>query len=85
MLIIQKTVHNQGEKIMETTMNMSDKQGMEICDNVGRALVEELDTEDVWSKVQDMLSDYLKNNNIHEDASDLIDKLEWSVQVRLKK
>jgi hypothetical protein len=67
------------------TMNMSDKQGMEICENVGRMLVDELDTEDVWNRVQDMLTDYLKNNNIAEDASDLTDKLEWSVKVRLKK
>ncbi len=64
---------------------MSDKQGMEICENVGRMLVDELDTEDVWNRVQDMLTDYLKNNNIEEDASDLTDKLEWSVKVRLKK
>lgn len=64
---------------------MNDKQGMEICENVGRMLVDELDNEDVWSRVEEMLSDYLKNNNINEDASDLTDKLEWSVKVRLKK
>jgi hypothetical protein len=67
------------------TMNVSDKQGMEICENVGRVLVDELDTEDVWIKVQDMLADYLKNNNIEEDATELAEKLEWSVKVRLKK
>ena len=67
------------------TMNMSDKQAMEICENVGRTLVDELDTEDVWTKVEQTLSEYLKNNNIQEDASDLTDKLEWSVKVKLKK
>ncbi len=71
-------------KNMET-MDINDKQGMEICENVGQMLVDELDTEDVWTKVQDMLSDYLKNNNINEDATDLTQKLEWSVKVRLKK
>ncbi len=63
---------------------MSDKQGMEICENVGRMLVDELDSEDVWNRVQDMLRGYLKNNNIDEDAADLTDKLEWSVKVKLK-
>jgi hypothetical protein len=67
------------------TMSINDKQGIEICENVGRMLVEELDTEDVWNRVEQMLSDYLKNNNINEDPADLTDKLEWSVKVRLKK
>ncbi len=67
------------------TLSINDKQGMEICENVGRMLVDELDTEDVWNRVEEMLSDYLKNNNINADASQLTDKLEWSVKVRLKK
>ncbi len=66
-------------------MSFDDKQGMEICENVGRMLVEELDTEDVWSRVEEMLTDYLKNNNINEDAASLTDRLEWSVKVRLKR
>jgi hypothetical protein len=67
------------------TVSIDDKQGMEICENVGRMLVEELDSENIWSRVEQMLSDYLKNNNINEDAADLTDKLEWSVKVKLKK
>ena len=67
------------------TMSINDKQEIEICENVGRMLVEELDTEDVWNRVEQMLSDYLKNNNIKEDPADLTHKLEWSVKVRLKK
>ena len=66
-------------------MNIDDKQGTEICENVGRTLVEELDNEETWNKVQDALEDYLKSNNIDQDAADLIDKLEWSVRVTLKK
>ncbi len=73
-----------GEKIMET-MSINDKQGTEICENVGRTLVDELDNENTWNKVQDALSEYLKSNNIKEDSADLIDKLEWSVRVTLKK
>ena len=67
------------------TLSINDKQGMEICENVGRMLVEELDSEDVWNKVEQMLAEYLKNNNINMDAADLTDKLEWSVKVKLKK
>ncbi len=67
------------------TMSINDKQGTEICENVGRTLIDELDNENTWNKVQDALSDYLKSNNIKEDSADLIDKLEWSVRVTLKK
>ena len=71
-------------KNMETT-SFNDKQGMEICENVGRVLVDELDTEGVWNKVEEALQQYLKDNNIKEDATELTDKLEWSVKVKLKK
>ena len=64
---------------------MSDEQAMEICENVGRTLVSDLDTEDVWNKVEQTLSEYLKSNNINEEASELTDKLEWSVKVKLRK
>jgi hypothetical protein len=70
---------------METTMSLTDQQGMEICENVGRMLVDELDTEDVWNKVEQMLSNYMKENNINADASELADNLEWSVKVKLKR
>ncbi len=71
-----------GEKM--ETLNVSDKQGVEICENVGQILVEKLDSEDVWSRVEQMLAECLKNNSINIDASDLTDKLEWSVKVKLK-
>jgi hypothetical protein len=67
------------------TMKVDDKQAMEICENVGRTLVDQLDSDQVWDKVEQTLSEYLKSNNIKEDASDLTDKLEWSVKVKLKK
>jgi hypothetical protein len=67
------------------TMSVNDKQAMEICENVGRTLVDQLDTDAVWNKVKQSLSDYLKTNNINQDAADVTDKLEWSVKVKLIK
>ena len=46
-------------------LSVNDKQGMEICENVGQILVEELDSEDAWNRIEQMLPDYLKNNNIN--------------------
>jgi hypothetical protein len=72
-----------GEKFLQTS-TMSDKQGMEICESVSRLLVEELDTEDTRKRVKQMLTTYLKENNINEDAANLVDNFEWSVKVSLK-
>lgn len=67
------------------TISVNDKQAMEICENVGRTLVDQLDNDDVWNKVEQSLSDYLKSNNISQNPIDVTDKLEWSVKVKLRK
>jgi hypothetical protein len=67
------------------TLIITDTQGMEICEHVDRMLAKELDSENVWNKIKNVVADYLKNNNISTNASDLTDKLEWSVRVKLKK
>ncbi len=64
---------------------INDKQAMEICEKVGRILVSELDTKEVWTKVEQGLLEYLKSNNINKDATVLTDKLEWAVKVKLRK
>jgi hypothetical protein len=71
-------------KAMET-ITINDKQGMEICENVGRVVIEKLDSDEIWRKVEEMLVDYLKNNGINLDSTDLTCRLEWSVRVKLKK
>jgi hypothetical protein len=67
------------------TLKITDTQAMEICENVGRTLVAQLDTDEVWDKVEQTLADYLKSHNINENPSSLTDKLEWSVKVKLRK
>lgn len=42
------------------TLSLSNKQGKEICENVGRMLVKDLDSEDASKRVEKMLADYLK-------------------------
>ena len=67
------------------TFNANDKLRMEIREGVKQMPVGEFDSEDVRNAVEQVLADYLKNDNIDMDASDLKGKLEWSVNVRLKK
>ena len=47
------------------TLSLSNKLGKEICENVVRMLVKELDSEDFSKSVEKMLADYLKKQNKH--------------------
>jgi len=64
---------------------LTEKQSVELCDNVGKLLVMELEPEAVKSKVKKMVSDYVKKNKIDADPASLFAKLHWHVQVLLKK
>jgi hypothetical protein len=67
------------------TLNINDQQGEEICEKVSQWLIDEMDNEKIWNKVEMALENYLKNNKINQDASEIIEKLNWSVKVTLKK
>lgn len=67
------------------TLKLKDEQGRQICEKISRVLVEELDTDQVWNKIEDVISDYLYDNKIKENAADLADRIEWAVQVKLRK
>jgi len=64
---------------------LTDKQSVELCDNVGKLLVMELEAEAVKSKVKKLVSDYVKKSKADVNPTGLFNKLEWHVQVRLKK
>jgi hypothetical protein len=71
-------------EILQTT-EISEQQATEICENVGRLVVDEIETQDIQNKIMQMLENYLKINHIDQDAADLADRIEWSVKVKLKK
>ena len=64
---------------------LTDKQSVELCDNDCKMLVKELESETVKGKVKKLVSDYVKKNKIDVNPTGLSDKLEWRVQVRVKK
>lgn len=64
---------------------LSEKQSVELFDNVGKMLVTELESETVKNKVKKLVADYVKKNKIDVNPTGLSDKLQWSVKVSLKK
>jgi hypothetical protein len=67
------------------TLSINDKGRKEICDSVGKMLVEKLDTKEIWNRVERIVAEYIRDNKLNLDASDLTKRLEWSVNVQLKK
>lgn len=65
--------------------DLNDKQSVELCDALGKMLVTELDTTAVKTKVEKLVTDYVKKNKIDADPKNLFNKLHWHVQVLLKK
>ena len=66
------------------TYSITDKQGTELCDNIGKMLVIELETANVRQKVKRIVADYVNKRDIGDDPDRLMRRLDWSVKVKLK-
>ena len=67
------------------SVSMNDRQIREISDEIGKMLTISLDTETVRNKVNRLIADYLKKNNIDENPANIAKKISWSVEVSMKK
>ena len=65
-------------------MALSEKQSVELCDNVGKMLATELNSASVHLKVKRIVADYVNKRDIEDDPERLLKKLEWSVKVKIK-
>jgi len=65
-------------------MVLSEKQSVELCDNIGRMLTTELDTPSVHLKVRRVVAEYVNKKDLEDDPERLLKKLEWSVRVKIK-
>ncbi len=64
---------------------LTEKQSVELCDHVGKMLLTEIESDAAKGKVKKLIADYVKKNKIDANPNVLLDKMEWRVQVRLKK
>jgi hypothetical protein len=65
------------------SLELGEKQSVELCDNIGRMLGIELNSEAVKKKVKRLVVDYLNKHDIADDPERLLKKLEWAVRVRI--
>ena len=65
------------------SLELGEKQSVELCDNIGRMLALELTTDMVKKKVKRLVVEYLNKRDIADDPERLLKKLEWAVRVRI--
>ena len=65
-------------------MELGEKQSVELCDNIGRMLAVEINSEAVKAKVKRLVADYLNKRDIADDPERLLRKLELAVKVRIR-
>ena len=64
------------------SLELGEKQSVELCDSIGKMLALELNTEAVRLKVRRLVADYVNKRDISDDTERLLKKLEWSVRVK---
>ncbi len=64
-------------------LELGEKQSVELCENIGKVLALELDSDVVRIKVKRLVADYLNKKDISYEPDRLLKKLEWSVKVKI--
>jgi hypothetical protein len=66
-------------------MELNEKQGTELCDNVEKMLATELNSEAIRMEVKRVVADYVNKRDIADDPELLLKKLEWLVKVKFRR
>lgn len=64
------------------SLELGEKQSVELCDNIGKMLALELNTEAVRVKIRRLVAEFVNKRDIADEPERLLKKLEWSVRVK---
>jgi hypothetical protein len=67
------------------SFSLNERQSKELCDEIGKMLLKQLDSPEVSDKVYDVISDFIEQNGLEADAEELAKKISWAVKVELEK
>jgi hypothetical protein len=68
---------------LQTTSGLSSQQGQELCDEIANMLLNTIEAQDIDNKVEAAVNVFLTQKKINANASELAQKLSWSIKVRL--
>ena len=64
------------------SLELGEKQSVELCDNIGKMLALELNTEAVRVKIKRLIAEFVNKRDIADEPERLLKRLEWSVKVK---
>ncbi len=67
------------------SVTLNDRQNRELVDEIGKLLAVQLDSEQIKNKVNRIIVDFCKRNNISGEVMDVSKNISWSGKVSLKK
>ncbi len=67
------------------SVTLNDRQDRELVDEIGKLLAVQLDSEQTKNKVNRIIVDFCKRNNISGEVMDVSKNISWSGKVSLKK
>jgi hypothetical protein len=65
-------------------ISLNEKQSRGLCDEIGKLLAVQLDSEAIRNKVNRSISDFVKSNKLNADAEEIARNMSWSVKVTYK-
>ncbi len=68
---------------METT-RLDQNQGQELCDEIANMLLNTIEAQNIDDKVEAAVNVFLTKEKLNANASNLANKLSWSIKVRLE-
>jgi hypothetical protein len=68
---------------LQTQSGLSPQQGQQLCDEIANMLLNTIEAQDIDNKVEAAVNVFLTQQKINADASELAQKLSWSIKVRL--
>lgn len=69
---------------MQST-SLNEQQSTELCDRIGKMLVEQLEAESIQNSINEVIHEYINKNNLNIDPNTLSDSIQVSVKIQMIK
>jgi hypothetical protein len=65
------------------SVSMSEQQSTELCDRIGKMLVEQLESESIQNSIDEVIRDFISKNNLNVDPDTINNNIQVSVKVQM--
>jgi hypothetical protein len=65
------------------SVDINEQQSTELCDQIGKMLVEQLETESIQNSINEVIKNFISKNNLSVDPETLGNNIQVSVKVEM--